>query len=140
VKTPRPLHFAPLALAAATDALAQEAANPVSAFNLMQVLLGLTFVLCLVGAAAWLMRRFGPVQPGAGKLVRVLGGAAVGARERVVLIEVADTWIVVGVGPGQVRPLATLPRGELPPAPPAGTPTSSFTEAMKRVLESRRAG
>jgi flagellar protein FliO/FliZ len=30
-----------------------------------------------------------------------------------VLVEVGDTWIVVGLVPGQIRTLHTLPKGEL---------------------------
>jgi flagellar protein FliO/FliZ len=39
----------------------------------------------------------------------------IGNRERIVLVEVADTWIVVGLVPGQIRTLHTLPKGELNP-------------------------
>ena len=44
--------------------------------------------------------------------MRVVGGVSVGTRERVVVLEVADTWLVVGVAPGQVQTLHTLPRQE----------------------------
>jgi len=130
---------------AAPVALAQEAApaspaSPVSALGMLQVLAGLAVVLALVVGFAWLMRRVGPMQAGGGRLVRVLGGAAVGARERVILVEVSDTWLVVGVAPGQVRALATLPRGEIPAAPASGTEGMPFAEAFRRVLERRREG
>jgi flagellar protein FliO/FliZ len=41
-------------------------------------------------------------------VVRVVGGVSVGSRERVVVLEVAGRWIVVGVAPGQVNQLANL--------------------------------
>ncbi len=37
----------------------------------------------------------------------------VGPRERVVLLEVGDQWIVAGVASGSVRPLAVMPRQEV---------------------------
>jgi flagellar protein FliO/FliZ len=40
----------------------------------------------------------------------------IGTRERIVLVEIGDTWIVVGLVPGQIRTLHTLPKGELKPA------------------------
>ncbi len=44
---------------------------------------------------------------------KVIGGSAVGQRERVVLVEVADTWLVVGVAPGHVTALHSMPKGEI---------------------------
>jgi flagellar protein FliO/FliZ len=41
-----------------------------------------------------------------------LGGASVGARERVVLVEVENTRLLLGVAPGQVRTLYALPARE----------------------------
>lgn len=38
----------------------------------------------------------------------------IGTRERIVLLEVEDTWIVVGVVPGQIKTLHTMPKGETP--------------------------
>ncbi|MHB1061000.1 MAG: flagellar biosynthetic protein FliO, partial [Thiobacillus sp.] len=43
----------------------------------------------------------------------------VGARERVVVVEVDNTWLLLGVGGGNVRLLHTLPRpadSNIPPA------------------------
>ena len=57
--------------------------------------------------AAWLLKRFarGSWSLPAGA-IKVIGGVAVGQRERVVVVEVGGTWLVVGVAPGQVRALA----------------------------------
>jgi flagellar protein FliO/FliZ len=43
-------------------------------------------------------------------VVKVVGATMVGPRERVVVIEVEDARLVLGVGGGQVRLLHTLPR------------------------------
>jgi flagellar biogenesis protein FliO len=48
--------------------------------------------------------------------LRVVGGLMIGTRERIVLVEIGDTWIVVGLVPGQIRTLHTLPKGDLKPA------------------------
>ena len=64
----------------------------------------LSMVLILGGfvAVAWLVRRY---LPGVGKqgVVKVVGATMVGPRERVVVVEVDDTWLLLGVGAGQVR-------------------------------------
>ncbi len=107
------------------------------------MILGLLLILALLGAIAWFLKRSGL----AGRLqqsatARVVGGVNVGNRERVVVVEVADTWIVVGVAPGRVNALATMPRQESnEPAvamadgfPP---PVKNFAAWMKQTIENR---
>lgn len=88
-------------------------ALPPSAVSLggaLQVLLGLVVVLGTVAAAAWLLKRLAPGQVSAGGAIRLIGGIAVGPKERVVVVEVGDTWLVVGVAPGQVTALHNMPK------------------------------
>lgn len=94
---------------AALPAMATDGA--ISAGSLMQAVLGLVLVLLVMAGSAWLLRRYGPAQRGQAGAVRLIGGTAVGQRERVVLLEVGDTWLVVGVAPGQVSALHSMPRG-----------------------------
>ncbi|UUZ47380.1 flagellar biosynthetic protein FliO [Massilia sp. B-10] len=78
--------------------------------NLVQTITGLLLVLGALALFAWAMKRFGPkAQAGAGGL-RIVGGLNLGGRERIVLVEVGDQWIVVGASPGRVNALHTLPR------------------------------
>ena len=95
--------------------LAWAAAEPVapssSTFgSLIQVVLALLLVLGAIAASAWLLRRFGPTQVGTGGALRVLGGVMVGQRERLMLVEVGDTWLIVGVAPGSVTAVHSMPR------------------------------
>ncbi len=94
-----------------------------SAGGFFQVLLGLIAVLALLAAIAWLLKRFNLAKIAGNAPVKVVGGVAVGSRERVVVVEVAGQWIVVGVAPGQVNALTTMARPENAPAP-AATPTA----------------
>jgi len=100
------------ALAALPARAAEGATGPV--FGVMQMLLGLGFVLGLIVLASWVLRRFGagPTAPGA--LVRIVTAASVGPREKVVLVEIQDQWLVLGVAPGRVSMLQQLPRQALP--------------------------
>jgi flagellar protein FliO/FliZ len=100
-------------LARAADAPA--AAAPQDGAGLLRATLGLAVVLALIFAVGWVMRRLAPARAG-GNALRIVAAQALGARERVVVVEVGDQWIVVGVAPGNVRGLATLPRGSLPAA------------------------
>lgn len=89
--------------------------------GLFQVFIALVIVLAAIAGSAWLMRRFGPTQMGPGGAMRVIGGVMIGPRERLVLVEVNDTWLIIGVAPGRVSPVHSMPR------PPQATPA---TQAM----------
>ena len=76
-------------------------------------------VLGLVAVAGVLARRAGLARPAGAGVLRCVAALPVGARERVVVVEVAGRWLVLGVAPGAVRPLADLAPGETPAAAPA---------------------
>lgn len=72
------------------------------ASGVLPMLLSLVLILAGFIGVAWLARRY---LPGVGKqgVVKVVGATMVGPRERVVVVEVDDTWLLLGVGAGQVR-------------------------------------
>ena len=102
------------------------------------MVLGLALVLGLVVALAWFMKRLSAL-PGTGAgLIRVIGAAAVGQRERVVLVEVGETWLLLGVAPGQVRPLHTMAKTDASIAPGPLPPTDQgFATWLRRMMEKR---
>ena len=135
------LRFAAVAAAAATllgVPLAHAADQPPSsAGGMFQVLFGLVVVLGLMAGAAWLLRRMGVAGTAAGNVARVVGGVNVGNRERVLVVEVADQWIVVGVAPGRVNALSTMPRQEHI-AQQQGTPVpGNFAAWLKQTIDKR---
>lgn len=115
---------------------------------LMQGLLGLLVVLAALFAFFWLLRRFAPGQTAAQGVVRVVGGVMLGTRERLVVVEVGDQWLLLGVGAGQVSHLHTMPRpaevqgpeGDAPVAslPPSSLPPS-FAAKLTEILARRKA-
>ena len=80
-----------------------------TAGSLLTVLLSLALILGGFVAVAWLVRRY---MPGMGTqgAVKVVGTTPVGPRERVVVVEVDGTWLLLGVGGGNVRLLHTQPK------------------------------
>jgi len=82
--------------------------EPVAMTSLLQVSLALIFVLLLIFGLAWLLRRMGGVAQSGSGLVRVLGSVAVGQRERVVLVQIGQQQLVLGVAPGSVQTLHVL--------------------------------
>ncbi|WP_407900037.1 flagellar biosynthetic protein FliO [Ferrigenium sp. UT5] len=132
--------FSPLALAAETARAAYvPPPTPVSSGSVVQVIVSLLLVLAAVMAVAWVLKRINLPRPGAGNVLRVISGVAVGQRERVVLLEVNDTWLVVGVAPGQVRTLHTLPKGMLPADGTPAAEAKSFRSFLQQMREKRNA-
>jgi flagellar protein FliO/FliZ len=120
---------------ATAPAAAQDPAAPMGAGSLLQVFAGLMLVLLLVMGAAWALRRIGRVPGMSNQAIKLLGAASVGSRERVVLLEVAGTWIVVGVAPGQVRGIATLPKGDLPATSTSSPVAPPFAQWLQRFTD-----
>ncbi|WP_371142368.1 flagellar biosynthetic protein FliO [Burkholderia cepacia] len=77
----------------------------------LQTLVGLAVVIGLVFACAWLARRFGFQHVRRGGPLKVVSSVAVGAKESATIVEIGDTWLVLGVAPGNVRLLHALPAG-----------------------------
>jgi flagellar protein FliO/FliZ len=85
--------------------------------------LALLVVLGLMAAVLWLLRRAG-LAPRAGNanLLRLVSQLSLGPRERVVIIEAGDRWLLLGVGTAGISRLGSLPKGENASAPvPAGS-------------------
>ena len=114
---------------------------PAADGGMLQVMLGLGLVLAVIAGAAWLLRRFGGMPRGPANAIRVIGGSSVGQRERVVLVEVADTWLVIGVAPGHVTALHSMPKGENvamnDPADRAEGIDARFPVWLRQVMEKR---
>jgi len=120
-------------------------ASPVSLVSLVQVVLALALVLGAIVLFAWLTRRFVPGQAGAGGLLKVIGGVMVGPKERVVVVEVGDTWLLLGVAASGV----TLVHSMAKPASAAAkdsagadsagpaSPSRNFSRLLGRALGSR---
>ena len=87
----------------------QALAAPGTATSMLTVLLSLALILGGFVAIAWFARRYLPGM-GAQGAVKVVGTTPVGTRERVVVVEVDGTWLLLGVGGGNVRLLHTLPK------------------------------
>ena len=111
----------------------------------MQVILSLLLVLAAIVLVAWLLKRMNVAQQGSGNLLKVLGGTSIGQRERIVLVEVKDTWLVVGVGSGQIRTLHTLQKPDdigqnTVIAPQSADKPKNFSAVLSSVLNSLSSG
>lgn len=121
----------------------------VSSGNIVQIIFSLLLVLAAIILVAWLLKRMNVTQRGSGNLLKVLGAVPIGQRERIVLIEVNDTCLVVGIGPGQIRTLHTFQKQEFQGAEDSGQKTANsvtdptpsenkFAGLLSSVLNHRR--
>jgi flagellar protein FliO/FliZ len=142
--TPAPaasMPTAPAAIPASPARLPQAAPGP-SAGSLVQTIFALVLVLALLAALAWAAKRYGPRVAGNSANLRMIGALNIGGRERIMVIEVGDQWIVVGASPGRVNALATMPKGDASAsATLAGhTPSAStFADWLKQTIDKRNA-
>ena len=102
-----------------------------------QMLLGMLMVLAMLAGTLWLLKRLALPRGSASGMLRVVAGTPVGPRERVVILEVGGTWLVLGVAPGRVSALAEVPRQELPAD--ANVPGKDFAGWLKQVIDKRNA-
>src|SRR5699024_7823568 len=70
---------------------------PLSAGHLWQTGIGLVVVIGLILIVGLLAKRFGPYKRMGGRRLRIVAGQSLGPRERVAIVEVEDTWLVLGV-------------------------------------------
>lgn len=88
-------------------------ASPMNSANLMQWMGGLSLVLALILAAAWLVKRYGHFNTAHAGQLRVMGGLSVGTREKVVLLKAGERHLLLGVAPNQVSTLHVFEAGEI---------------------------
>lgn len=62
-----------------------------------------------MAAMAWFAKRYGKKHTNPQLKVRVVGGASLGGKERIAVIEVGGQCLVLGVAPGSITTLTTLP-------------------------------
>jgi flagellar protein FliO/FliZ len=132
----------PVLAAAETQHPAYTPPTVLSSGSVLQVIVSLLLVLAAVAVIAWVLKRISLPQHGLGKQIKVISGVAVGQRERVVLVEINDTWLVLGVASGSVRNLHTMAKSELPASvdgPVSGNDNNRFQAWLKQMLEKRNA-
>ena len=107
--------------------------DPIS--NIWQVALALIVVVGLVFVLGFVARRLqGVRQPRAGAQIQILESAMLGAKERLVLVEVAGQQVLLGVHPQAITTLMDIP------SVTAVKPQVDFDEVLKTAAETIGAG
>jgi flagellar protein FliO/FliZ len=87
------------------------------------------------------MKRYGPKAQAGSAHVKLVGALNLGGRERIMVVEVGDQWIVVGASPGRINALATMPKqeGAEPQPAMAGNMPAGFADWLKQTIDKRNA-
>jgi flagellar protein FliO/FliZ len=117
-----------------TGGMAQSA-SPLSVSSLAQLTLSLIAVVGLIFAVSWVLKRFKLAGPRGRGGISVLDELAVGPRERVVLLSVGDSQVLVGITAGGMVSLAPL---STPIALKSATPVPAFADRLRDLM--RRTG
>ncbi|EKM0533096.1 flagellar biosynthetic protein FliO [Cronobacter turicensis] len=110
-------------------------AMPDAGSSLIQVSGALTLIILFILLFAWMAKRFGFSAKTTGiRGLKLHSSLSVGAREKIVIVEVEDARLVLGVTATSITPLHTLP-----PAPPVQEPEivpgAEFQNLMKNLLK-----
>lgn len=102
-----------------------------SGAELLRVLVSLLGVVALIFFVGWLSRRAqSRVRPG-GRKIRVLEAMPVGIKDRIMLVEVGGTQLLVGASPsGGLRTLHVLETPLQDEPPSAGTAPRGFRDIL----------
>jgi flagellar protein FliO/FliZ len=101
--------------------------------TLAQTTIGLLFVLGLLMLLAWLLKRAGlGTNAKRGGFYKVLATSSLGPRERIVLVEVGDTWLVLGITSQSINTLHSMPAGSIH-LESAVSPAATFAKLLERV-------
>jgi len=105
------IQFCASALYAAVDETTSphpSVTDPVGLADFFQVFMGLAIVVIAIIAMAWVIKRTGYVNTRANGQLKVIGGLTLTQRERLLLIQVGNKQLLIGVSPGRISTLHEL--------------------------------
>ena len=108
-------------------------ASVLPASSLVQLTGSLALVVGLIFALTWVVRRFHLATPRRSRAMSVMDELALGPRERIVLVQVGNSQVLLVVGVNGLTALTPLPTPvELPPAPANGGFADRLRDLMHR--------
>jgi flagellar protein FliO/FliZ len=110
-----------------------QTASPLSVSSLAQLTLSLLAIIALIFAVAWLLKRLKLATPRSSGDIAVLQEMSVGPRERIALIRIGQSQVLIGISPNGItslQPLATAI--VLNPSVPA---VPAFAEKLRELMK-----
>lgn len=109
--------------------------EPLSSPYLLKLTGGLLLVVLVIFVLAWVVKKFNLNQQSQNGLIRIIAGLSIGTRDRIVLLQVGEEQILLGLTPGHIEKLHTL----AVPLDAPGEPLekSSFATRLSRLMGER---
>lgn len=123
-----------------TCAWANEAVEIKPGAALLKTAIGLVVVIGLIFILAWFSRRLGGHAFGNARFMKVVAVQALGAREKIVLVDVGGQQMMLGVAPGRISTLHVFSEPVVPvideknTSPFAARSTSDFSKKLQEFL------
>lgn len=99
----------------------------VSTEGMLKMAAGLLIVLATIGAIAWALKRFALQATTASSAIKIIASTGVGQRERIVLVEIENTRLILGVAPGRINTLHCIDKS----SPESSTDRFAKTKSNK---------
>jgi flagellar protein FliO/FliZ len=107
-------------------------ASPLSVGSLTQLTLSLIAIVALIFAMGWILKRFRLAAPRRSEGLAVLDELKVGPRERIALIRVGESQVLIGIGAGGIVPLAPL---AIPIVLKAPSSAPAFADRLRELMK-----
>lgn len=109
--------------------------EPVSSLYLVKLTGGLVAIVAIIFLLAWAVKKFNLNQQAGNGLLRIVAGISIGTRDRIVLLQVGEEQILLGLSPGRIEKLHTLaePLKSAQGRPAAG----AFASRLDRLMNEK---
>lgn len=105
--------------------------NALGHAEFLRVVLGLCLVLVLIFVLSWILKRLNATNLTTAKGLKALAVMALGAKEKMILVQVGERYLLIGITTGNVNLLCDF--GEQLPAGFEGETKTSFAALLKSV-------
>ncbi len=109
-------------------------ASPLSVGSLTQLTLSLVAIVALIFVISWALKRLRLAGPRGSGEIAVLDELSIGPRDRIMLVRVGESQVLVGIGASGIVPLTPL---NAPIALKGGaqTQTAAFAERLRDLMK-----
>lgn len=101
-----------------------------SGTDLLELIFGLLFVLATIVVVVWLIKRIGRLNHTSNKQMHIVAAMNLGAREKIILIQVGEQQILIGATPTSINKLHILDQPLIEP-----DPVEPFSQALSEKLK-----
>jgi flagellar protein FliO/FliZ len=118
-------------------AVAQTGVSPLSVGSMAQLTLSLIAIVALIFAISWALKRLKLAGPRGSRDLCVIDELCIGPRDRIVLVRVGQSQVLVGIGasgPVPLTPLAT------PIVLEGAAPAMAFSERLRELVRGTGGG